>query len=80
MELYLKEVKGLCPTLGTLTLGSSTRKISTQNIWVWKSMGIKTRRPTELQEMELPHLKGLYTNLLTLKSSAKTIGWKVFRP
>lgn len=52
-------VSGLSLTSGTTPLGAGTRKTRSQTFWCWKSMGIKTRRITETEEIEKLLLKSL---------------------
>lgn len=60
--LLPEEQRGLHPTSGTPTFGICTRDTNSQNISLWKSMGLK-QRTIELQEMEMLRLQG---SLLTV--------------
>ena len=42
------------------SLGSSTRKMRHQNIWLWRSSGLNCRSPTGLGRAETLLLKGTY--------------------
>lgn len=77
IQTFLQGVKGLCPTSGTLTPGSNTRKMSPPNAWFWKSIGIKSRGAIELWGMENTLLKSSRENSLALRSNAKATVWKV---
>lgn len=55
--------RGVCPTSGTLTLGTCSRKISPQNVWLWKPIELMSTRSKGLPGTEVLLLKG-YTDSL----------------
>ena len=56
-------------------LGSSTRKMRHQNIWLWRSSGLNCRSPTRLAGAETLLLKGTYEISHALRPRAKAVIW-----
>lgn len=63
--------RGLFPTPGTPTLGTCTRKMSSQITWPWKPGRLICRKAIELQETDNLLLKGLHADHPTQLSVQK---------
>ena len=68
--------RGLNLTYVSLAQGSCTRKMSPQNVWLWRPVGLTFSRPRGLWEIETPLLEGAHKISHVLGPRARAVIWK----
>ena len=71
-----QELRGLNLTQGSPAQGFCTGKMSPQNVWLWRPVGLTFRRPRGLWEIETPLLEGIHRISHILRPRARTVTWK----
>lgn len=70
--------RGLCPHIRPFIPWDLQWRDKPQNIWLWKSMGLMSRRPKNSRELRFQSER--LTCRLTLRPSTKAAVWKLPRP